>query len=291
MVYIFLSISFSVTVSIMLKLAKRYHIDVYQAITWNYSMAIVLTLIFLKPHLVHLQVAPIFTYSLLALLLPALFVILAVSVRLSGIVRTDIAQRLSLFVPIIAAFLLFGEKMTPLKSIGIALGFTAIICTIPWQKKSGAKPVSSNAWIYLLIVFAGMGIIDVLFKQIAAFKAISYNSSLFIVFVLAFLFSFIGLFYQVITKKMRFSWPHIFIGWALGIAHFGNILFYLKAHKAMANQPSTVFSAMNIGVIVVGALTGLIIFKEKLSLLNKAGIVIAIIAIIVIAKSRLFNAF
>jgi len=269
----------------MLKLAKRYHIDVYQAITWNYSMAIVLSRIFLNPHLANLHDPPIFTYSLLALLLPALFVILAVSVRLSGIVRTDIAQRLSLFIPIIAAFLLFGEKITPLKAIGIVLGFTAIICTIPWQKKSGVKPGSSNAWIYLLIVFTGMGIIDVLFKQIAAFKAISYNSSLFIVFVLAFIFSLIGLFYQVITKKMRFSWPHIFIGWVLGIANFGNILFYLKAHRALANQPSTVFSAMNIGVIVTGALVGLIIFKEKLSLLNKAGIVIAIIAIVVIAKS------
>ncbi len=285
MLYIILSICFNVTVSIMLKLAKRYHIDVYQAITWNYSMAIILTWIFLKPQLENLQDAPIFTYSLLALLLPALFIILAVSVRLSGIVRTDIAQRLSLFIPIIAAFLLFGEKITPLKFVGIMLGFTAIICTIPWGKDSGNKKASSNAWIYLLIVFLGMGVIDVLFKQVAAFKAIAYTSSLFIVFALAFIFSLIGLLYQVITKKMRFSWPHILIGWVLGVANFGNILFYLKAHKALANQPSTVFSAMNIGVIVAGALTGLIVFKEKLSLLNKAGIVIAIIAIIVIAKS------
>jgi drug/metabolite transporter (DMT)-like permease len=269
----------------MLKLAKRYHIDVYQAITWNYSMAIILTWIFLKPQLGNLQAAPIFTYSLLALLLPALFVILAVSVRLSGIVRTDIAQRLSLFIPIIAAFLLFGEKITPLKSVGIVLGFTAIICTIPWGQHAEGKKASGNGWLYLLIVFIGMGVIDVLFKQIAAFKAITYSSSLFIVFVMAFIFSLIGLLYQVVTKKMRFSWPHILIGWVLGIANFGNILFYLKAHKALANQPSTVFSAMNIGVIVAGALTGLIIFKEKLSLLNKAGIVIAIIAIIVIAKS------
>ena len=32
---------------------------------------------------------------------------------------------------------------------------------------------------------------------------------------------------------------------------------------------------MNIGVIVVGALIGVVIFKEKLSLFNKAGIVIS----------------
>jgi len=285
MFYILLSIFFSITVSVMLKVTSRYHIDIYQAITWNYSMAMILTWLFLKPDLVNLPSAPFFNYSLLALLLPALFVILAVSVRLSGIVRTDIAQRLSLFIPVIASFILFDEKLTPLKLTGIGLGFAAIICTIPWQKKAGSKAGASKAWLYLLIVFVGMGLIDVLFKQIAASKTITYSSSLFVVFALAFVFSVLGLFYQVITKKMRFSWPHILIGWALGIANFGNILFYLKAHKALASHPSTVFSAMNIGVIVVGALTGLIIFKEKLSLLNKAGLVIAIIAIIVIAKS------
>ncbi|MFI5137699.1 MAG: EamA/RhaT family transporter [Sphingobacteriales bacterium] len=285
MLYILLSIFFSVTVSVMLKVTSRYQIDIYQAITWNYSMAMLLTWLFLKPDLVNLSSAPFFNYSLLALLLPALFVILAVSVRLSGIVRTDIAQRLSLFIPVIAAFILFDEKPGPLKFTGIGLGFAAIICTIPWQKKAENKPGAANAWLYLLIVFVGMGLIDVLFKQIAALKTITYSSSLFVVFALAFVFSLLGLFYQVITKKMRFSWPHILIGWVLGIANFGNILFYLKAHKALASHPSTVFSAMNIGVIVAGAFTGLIIFKEKLSLLNKAGLVIAIIAIIVIAKS------
>ena len=52
----------------------------------------------------------------------------------------------------------------------------------------------TNAWVYLLLVFAGIGIIDVLFKQIAYSKVISYNASLFIVFVLAFAFSLAGLF-------------------------------------------------------------------------------------------------
>jgi len=283
MIYILLSICCSVIVSVLLKLARRYQVDVFQAITWNYSMAILLSWIFLKPRFQNLGEAPVFSYLLLALLLPSLFVVLAVSVRLSGIVRTDIAQRLSLFIPIIASFFLIGETLTPLKGIGIALGFTAIICSIPWQNRSESKKGSANAWIYLLLVFVGLGIIDVLFRQMALLKAIPYSTSLFIVFVMAFVFSMIGLCYRVITKQTKFTLPHLFIGWVLGIVNFGNILFYLKAHKALANQPSTVFSAMNIGVIVAGALVGLIVFKEKLSLLNKVGLAIALIAIIVMA--------
>jgi len=285
MIYIFLSICCSVIVSVMLKLAKRYHIDVYQAVVWNYSIAIFLTWLFLKPQLVHLTGAPIINYTILGLLLPLLFVILAVSVKQSGIVRTDIAQRLALLIPLLAAFFLFGEKINLLKAIGILTGFAAILCSIQWKQGGAVKKGAANAWQYLLMVFVGMGLIDVLLKQVAAFKTVTYGTSLFIIFIMAFVFSLAGLIYQVATKKMKFSWPHILIGWVLGITNFGNILFYIKAHKALANQPSTVFSAMNIGVIVFGALIGLIIFREKLSLLNKAGILIAIIAVVILTIS------
>jgi len=77
-------------------------------------------------------------------------------------------------------------------------------------------------------------------------------------------------------------------GWILGIANFGNILFYLKAHQSLAKSPSTVFSAMNIGVIALGAVVGLVVFKEKLSIVNKLGIALAIIAIVVISYANIF---
>ncbi|MDB5115184.1 MAG: EamA/RhaT family transporter [Mucilaginibacter sp.] len=283
MLYVLLSICCSVLVSIMLKLAKRYHIDVLQAITWNYSAAILLTWLIYKPQLHFLQTAPVYNYLSLGILLPLIFVVLAVSVKLAGIVRTDIAQRLSLFIPILSAYFVFNESLSSLKVAGIAIGFAAIICSIPWQQGRSSK--TSGSWFYLLAVFVGMGAIDVLFKQLAAFKAVPYTTSLFAVFILAFIVSFICLIIKIARKKTKFSWPHILIGWALGIVNFGNILFYLKAHKALANQPSTVFSAMNIGVIVLGTLVGLFIFKEKLSTLNKFGIFLALVAILVITYS------
>jgi drug/metabolite transporter (DMT)-like permease len=289
MLYVFISICFSIIVSIMLKLAKRYHIDVYQAITWNYSVAMVLTWLFLKPQLHHLSAAPFYTYGALGILLPSLFIILAGAVKFTGIVRTDIAQRLSLFVPVIASFFIFGEALTTIKLIGIIVGFVAIIFAIPLKKQTPNKKAPANAWIYLLVVFLGMGVIDILFKQVALFKDVSYGTSLFIIYSLAFIIALIGLLYQVITKKMRFSWPHILIGWALGLANFGNILFYIKAHQALSKNPSIVFSSMNIGVIILGTLIGVFIFKEKLSTLNKVGIALALLAIVIIYYPQLFT--
>lgn len=252
-------------------------------------MAIVLSWIFLHPRLEIVHSSPLYIYSLLGLLLPAIFVVLAISVSANGIVRTEIAQRLSLLIPIISAFLLFGEHLTLLKSIGAVIGFAAIICSIPWgRQRSPNTRRTSNAWMYLIVVFVGMGIIDILFKKMALFKGTSYNSSLFLVFVIAFVLSLIGLFYRFGSKKSKFSWPHVLFGWILGVANFGNVLFYLKAHQSLASAPSLVFSSMNIGVIVLGSVVGLLAFNEKLSLVNKAGIVLAIGAIIVITFANMF---
>jgi drug/metabolite transporter (DMT)-like permease len=283
MLYVFLSICCSVIVSILLKLAKRYHIDIFQAITWNYSMAIVLTWIFFKPHLNNLLLSPGYIYGLLGILLPSLFVIVAISIRNTGIVRTEIAQRVSLFIPILASFLLFDEKPTVLKIIGITLGFAAILCSIPWKKERyKSQKTPANTWLYLLVVFIGMGIIDILLKRMSEYKGMSFTSSLFMVYVTAFVLSVLTLFYRFGTKKSKFSWPHIMFGWILGVANFGNILFFIKAQQSLSTKPSLVFSINDIGIIVLGSFVGLFLFREKLSLLNKVGIAIAIAAIIII---------
>ena len=288
MLYIILSVCCSVIVSVLLKLARRYNIDILQAVTFNYSMAIALTWFFFKPQLTadSLRQAPYAVLLPLGVLLPVIFLVMATSVRVAGIVRTDVAQRLSLLVSLTAAFLIFGDVPNTYKSIGIAVGFAAILCLIPWQKQTANRKVISNAWVYLLLVFLGLGVIDVLFKQVAAFKAIPYTTSLLIAYVLSFIIAFIILLVKVLRKQTRISWPHIMFGWILGVANFSNILFYVKAHTQLAAHPSQVFSSMNIGVIALGTVVGLFLFNEKLSLLNKIGIGLAVVAIIIITISQ-----
>jgi drug/metabolite transporter (DMT)-like permease len=134
-----------------------------------------------------------------------------------------------------------------------------------------------------------MGVIDILLKNISKTTSVPFGTSLFIIFVLAFIVAIVGLIYLVSTKKMRFSWPHIIIGWVLGAANFGNILFYIKGLKALADTPSTAFSSMDIGVIVLGSMVGLFVFKEKLNRLNLIGIFLAIMAIVIIYYPEIFQ--
>lgn len=283
MLFLLISICCSVTVAVLLKLAKRYKINIVQTVTWNYLFAIGLSCFFFKPSLTDLSAAnssPLYLY--LGILLPAVFWLLARSVRNIGMVKTDIAQRLSLFIPILAAYFIFGERFNVLKISGVSIGFIAIFFTL---YKSGSSKETGKNWIYPLLVFVGFGIIDVLFKRVAQLKEIPYTSSLTLVFMISFILSLSSIIYLSAVKKQKLELINFICGCILGFFNFGNILFYMKAHRAMSESPTTVFAGMNMGVIIIGSLIGIIFFKEKLNKINYIGLGLALTAIILISLS------
>jgi drug/metabolite transporter (DMT)-like permease len=280
MIYLSLSVVSSVIVGVLLKLAKRYQINVMQAVTWNYLFAIVLGFFFLKPDFSGFsltRISPVFL--LLGVLLPFIFLMQGKAVRYTGLVRTDIAQRLSLFLSLCAAYFLFKEHFDRLKYLGLIFGFVAIFLTL--YRKS-ENPSSKNGWVYLLLVFVGFGTIDVLFKLISQ----SFTTSLFIIFCIAFIFSLAYIVYLAAIKKTKLQLVNFVCGCVLGFFNFCNILFYLKAHRQMADQPFIVFATMNIGVIILGSLIGIFAFKEKLSKLNYFGLLLALVAVTLITLSK-----
>jgi drug/metabolite transporter (DMT)-like permease len=289
MLYVFLSICCSVTVLVLFKLAKRYHIDVLQAITWNFTAAIILLVIINKP-LITLQTfsaVSIYPYIALGILLPVLFLMIAASVRINGIVLTTIVERLALFIPLVISFMVFNKSLNNIELTAIVLSVGAILFIIPWKR---TVKRSSGGWMYLIAIFVGMGIILTLLRQVAQ-NIISNATSLLIVFIIAFIVSLIFLGIHIVRKKTRFSWPHILIGWIMGFAFYGYITFNLQIHQAMATQPRAAFSALNVGIITLAMMVGLFIFNERLTKLNKVGIFLALVAIIVIANTELVNAF
>lgn len=282
--FVILSVICSVTVGIFLKIAKRFQLNIFQIITFNYFSALLLTFLTYQPELTFKEKTIPYTLFLgLAILLPIVFLIQAKSIKEVGIVKTDIAQRLSLFIPLTASYFLFNETFSQLKIIGFTVGFSAIFFTL--NKKSENK---SDSWVYPLLVLLGFGIIDILFKKVAVFKDFSFTTSLFIIFCGAFIISILFLIGKILVQKEKLESKNILWGLALGILNFGNILFYLKAHKALSENPSTVFAGMNMGVIILGSLTGILLFKEKMTKWNYLGILLAIISIIFITFSQFY---
>ena len=288
MIFIALSVVCSVVVSALLKLAPRYDVDVRQAITGNYLVATLLTFALLDPHpsLLELPAAHPAWRVLVALgvLLPGMFAVLACSVRRTGVVVTDAAQRLSLLLPLLAAFTLFGEAFTWQKGAGMAIGVAAVACIVV-RRRDGDARATSGAWWWPLIVFAGMGVIDILFKRVAQLTGVPFADVLLATFVLAFVLAMLAMAWLYASARARWRWRHAGGALLLGVFNFGNILFYVEAHRHLARDPALVFSAMNIGVIVLATLVGVWWFGERLGKLNRAGLVFAIAAVLVLATA------
>lgn len=282
MLYVFFSVCCSVIVSVIIKLAQKRQIDVQQMVLLNYPITVLLTYYFWGSdfYFININDYPYYLYAPLAILLPTLFLLIALSIRHSGIVKTDVAQRMSIFIPLLASYFLFQENLQSSKLLGLLVGLTAVFCSIDWKQKR--KGQTKYVGLYPLMVFGGMGIIDVLFKQIAQYEAVPYITSMFIVFLLAMLVSFVILLYQFFVLKNRIVIKTIIWGLLMGVFNFGNIFLYMKAHRSLPDNPSIVFLSMNIGVIVLGGLIGIFLFKEKLSKINQFGLILAIIAIFLI---------
>jgi len=282
MIYVLLSVICSVLVSVLLKLARRLQIDVGQAIAWNYVTASALTAIVFHPSLEVLRSpqAPWLGFVGLGLLLPLIFQALAASVSSAGIVRTDAAQRLSLMISLLAAFLLFGESLSVSKSAGVALGLLALACMV-WRSE---RKDAESSWLWPLVVFAGFGAIDILFKLVAK-AGTPFAASLQAMFALALVVAFFLQLWRRWHERLRLTVRDVIAGLLLGLANFGNIVFYVRAHQALPDHPALVFASMNLGVVALGALVGLFAFRERLSRVNLLGLALALLAIGLITRA------
>ncbi|MFU2079135.1 EamA/RhaT family transporter [Avibacterium endocarditidis] len=277
--YLFLAIACSVAVSVLLKVARRFNVVIEQAIAFNYLIALLLSYFLLQPNfqgqgftdfIVQNENSAIFLS--LGLLLPSVFIIMSKAVEFAGIVRSDAAQRLSLFLPILAAFVLFGEQLSQSRIISLILAFSALFCLI---NKPREQELSVKGGLSLLAVWFGYGVIDILFKQTAKMGS-AFPTTLFIAFALAMCVMFMYL----LIKRTQWNGASLLAGIVLGGLNFMNILFYIRAHQSFSQNPTLVFAGMNIGVICLGTLVGAIVFKEKISKINGVGVLLGISAIL-----------
>ncbi|MBN6710260.1 DMT family transporter [Haemophilus haemoglobinophilus] len=288
MLYLIIAIFCSVSVSVLLKVARKNNIAIDQAIAFNYITAISLCYFLLKPDFQGLGFTEFFQQSehqsiflSLGILLPTVFIFMSKAVEYAGIVRADAAQRLALFLQVLAAVVIFNESISNMKIAGVFIAFLALFCLL--SKPTQVIENAGKSIVFLLLVWLGYGIIGVLFKKTALMGG-KFPTTLFISFVLAGTLMFLYL----LAKKTRWTMPSLIGGIVLGILNFFNILFYIKAHQSLSSSPTIVFAGMDLGVICLGTITGALFFKEKISKINGVGILFGISAIIFMYAEKLF---
>jgi len=95
----------------------------------------------------------------------------------------------------------------------------------------------------------------------------------------------IGLIFILIKPKSiskNISIAELIGGTILGIANFGSLYFFILALNNSKLDSSVVFGLNNICIVLFSILIGMAIFKEKFSKVNFAGVLMAIIAILIL---------
>lgn len=271
---------------ILFKEFSRYNIEIFPTIVVNYFVSVITAGLYLGstpiPH--NLFELVWFPYAIvLGILFIICFNVIGISVQKTGLVITSIFQKMSLLAPAIMGFLLFNESSSVWKIIGIALALLAIIM-VSYSKKDVERKIPKSHLLLALGVFIGSALIEALLYWVDVKGFVTGNRIQFV--STPFLISgIIGVFVLTITRvknKKPIKWSSLVAGIILGVPNFFSIYLILKS-LSIGLEGSVVFPVNNIGILLLSALVGIIVYKEVINRYKVIGFILAVSAILLIS--------
>lgn len=286
MIWLILNILVSGILYLIFKLFPKYKVDNLVAVIVNYLTASTLGLILMDTAIAGVISRPWFPIAFcMGIFFIFIFLLMAQSSQVNGISMTSVANKMSLIIPVIAGIFLYNESVTWLIVAGIILALVSVILT---SIKDKSMALSRNGTFILILIFFGSGLIDIMMKYMQH-HYLTENEGAAFVMVIFMAASIFGLFWMLLTQRDRFrnfNKASIVGGIALGIPNFGSIYFLILALEKSGLQSSVLYPINNMGIVGVSALFGILIFKEKINLINFIGILLAIAAIALIAFGK-----
>lgn len=282
--YLIAAILCSTGVFVAMRLFERFRLDNHQALMWNYVFATVTGFLMCKQFDTPTQLLtePWFGLSLITgFWFIFTYILMTASTQRSGVTVTSLSSKLSVVLPTLAGVILFSEKLNLVASTGIVLALVALVLVVGGKGKTD-KPNKTN-WLLPILIFFGTGTGDILMK-LTEQKNTAPDMSFMIAFIymVALLFGVLLVAFDLIRKKSRWQWKSAIGGIGLGVINYFSTYFVYQAMRQFDNV--VLFPIYNIGVVSLTALTGWLLFKEKLTWKNYIGLAIAIIAVILITQ-------
>ena len=201
------------------------------------------------------------------------------SVKQNGLVLSSIFMKLGIMVPLVISILLFHEIPTVMQVAGFVLAIIAIVIINLKNKTEDHAiekiPKINFKKIGLLGVLVGCGLADGMSKIYQELGTKQFEELfLVITFIIAFALSIV----LIGVKKQKITKNEIIYGAMLGVPNYYSARFLLKA---LGQIPAVVaYPTFSIGTIAVITLTGIIVFREKLT--KRQMIAIGLIAVAVV---------
>lgn len=286
MLYLVLSITCSTSILVLFKFLGKRQVNTFNVIIINYFTAAILGWILSYVTLKELLSRPD-TWMFFALFIGIAFVVMFHVIGLTtqklGIMVSSVAGRMSLVIPVMFSIIYENESLGVLKVIGVFMALLAVLMLVYNKDK---HQIDRRYILLPFILFLGLGILDSTIKfsqskfigdvDLAAFSTFLFSVSA----VSALSFRII----KPVSNEV-FTFGTIWPGILLGMVNFGSLFFFIRALAHGNLVSSAVFGINHVGIVMLSVLAALVLFREKLNRYNWAGIILAVITIIILSFS------
>ena len=199
------------------------------------------------------------------------------AISADGLALSTTLMRLSSALPTLGSLLIFREGTSPLRAAGIALAFLSLSLAGREPLRLPKRGQRLNPGItWGLLLFGAYGVTDFTFKIQAELIPDAHPQAFMIgIFGTALLISLPGLFRDPQPSTTTLLW-----GALLGAANMLATYFWIRTLAVLPG--SIAYPTLGVGVISVGTLAGLVIWKEKLRPANVLFLILASLSILLI---------
>jgi drug/metabolite transporter (DMT)-like permease len=283
MIYLVLAIFGSGVIPVIFRAFDGWRINLFWTIPANYVTCVLVGNLLAGGalNLPNLMAQPWIGFAVVqGVLLAVNFYLLAYTAQRAGVAIAALASRLSVAIPSLLAFVLYGDSLTMVKIAGLIAALLALyLCTAP--EKISTVPAARLFQLMPLMVFFTFGCYFSILKYLQTYYLDpgSYHGYVMSGFIFAFLSSIaIGVVSGVFLSA-EFRMKHILAGVGLGGINYVAVYALLRVLALHGWESSQLFPIYSVGVVAVSAILAVLLFREKLSKRKTLGLLVGLVAV------------
>jgi drug/metabolite transporter (DMT)-like permease len=212
------------------------------------------------------------------------FFLLAFTAQRAGVSVAALASRLSVAIPSILAFVLYGDALDVPRAVGLAGALGALYLCTASEPLNRADHSWAVTLLPVLVFFTFGGYFTIIkYAQARYLDESSYHAYVMSGFCFAFLTSVVICAGQAFSPvKRRFQ--SILGGVVLGVVNYLAVYGLVKMLALQGWQTSQLYPLYSVGVVAVSTLLALLFFGERLSRRRKLGLAVGLLALLALNR-------
>ena len=213
------------------------------------------------------------------------FFLLAYTAQKAGVSVAALASRLSVAIPSILAFLLYGDSLTVVKILGLAAALVALyLCTVSREANAAVLPFAGRVLPILVFLTFGCYFFVIKYAQSKYLDESSFHDYVMSAFLFAFLTSLAICLRKGSLILKEFRLVSILGGLFLGVVNYVAVYALVKALALDGWQTSRLYPIYSVGVVAVSTGLAMLLFHERLSNPKRLGLLVGLVAVILLNR-------